>query len=236
MWHKPCRTFHPWCLCIKTRCLSCKGVPTDLEQFSQMRYVCLKYDSCDISYNWVSIVVGDGLEPICHQAISTPMMMWIVDAHAQTIMTYDLLSMRVGSGQHWVSESWGGNLDDSGVKINRVRPSVTDTVTAVGPVLSQDCTDAQITENLRKNCTFCLVPFLRWLGHVYSWSNFISGSFLTTNYHNVLCCSPSYQVEQRGVRVSQWKLFFLEIFCCINSTGLPFRAVINSLICHEEAS
>ena len=26
MWHKPCRTFHPWCLCIKTRCLlvTCK--------------------------------------------------------------------------------------------------------------------------------------------------------------------------------------------------------------------
>ena len=23
MWHKPCRTFHPWCLCIKTRCLLC---------------------------------------------------------------------------------------------------------------------------------------------------------------------------------------------------------------------
>ena len=21
MWHKPCRTFHHWCLCIKTRCL-----------------------------------------------------------------------------------------------------------------------------------------------------------------------------------------------------------------------
>ena len=21
MWHKPCRTFHPWCPCIKTRCL-----------------------------------------------------------------------------------------------------------------------------------------------------------------------------------------------------------------------
>ena len=29
MWHKPCRTFHPWCLCIKTRCLfvfRCKAV------------------------------------------------------------------------------------------------------------------------------------------------------------------------------------------------------------------
>ena len=23
MWHKPCRTFNPWCLCIKTRCLWC---------------------------------------------------------------------------------------------------------------------------------------------------------------------------------------------------------------------
>ena len=26
MWHKPCRTFHPWCLCIKTRCLFCKFI------------------------------------------------------------------------------------------------------------------------------------------------------------------------------------------------------------------
>ena len=26
MWHKPCRTFHPWCLCIKTRCLFIEGV------------------------------------------------------------------------------------------------------------------------------------------------------------------------------------------------------------------
>ena len=25
MWHKPCRTFNPWCLCIKTRCLSILG-------------------------------------------------------------------------------------------------------------------------------------------------------------------------------------------------------------------
>ena len=27
MWHKPCRTFNPWCLCIKTRCLSAKWSP-----------------------------------------------------------------------------------------------------------------------------------------------------------------------------------------------------------------
>ena len=25
MWHKPCRTFHPWCPCIKTRCLCGKS-------------------------------------------------------------------------------------------------------------------------------------------------------------------------------------------------------------------
>ena len=29
MWHKPCRTFHPWCLCIKTRCLSVLVIATD---------------------------------------------------------------------------------------------------------------------------------------------------------------------------------------------------------------
>ena len=28
MWHKPCRTFHPWCLCIKTRCLYPTDCPT----------------------------------------------------------------------------------------------------------------------------------------------------------------------------------------------------------------
>ena len=27
MWHKPCRTFHPWCLCIKTRCLCVTVMP-----------------------------------------------------------------------------------------------------------------------------------------------------------------------------------------------------------------
>ena len=26
MWHKPCRTFHLWCLCIKTRCLGSVGI------------------------------------------------------------------------------------------------------------------------------------------------------------------------------------------------------------------
>ena len=33
MWHKPCRTFNPWCLCIKTRCLW-----TDWEPMSRFTF------------------------------------------------------------------------------------------------------------------------------------------------------------------------------------------------------
>ena len=38
MWHKPCRTFHPWCPCIKTRCL----------------YIGCRYDNPQC-YQWRSI-------------------------------------------------------------------------------------------------------------------------------------------------------------------------------------
>ena len=38
MWHKPCRTFHPWCLCIKTRCLLI-SVMLELEYFWQTMLV-----------------------------------------------------------------------------------------------------------------------------------------------------------------------------------------------------
>ena len=31
MWHKPCRTFHPWCLFIKTRCLFISDTATTAE-------------------------------------------------------------------------------------------------------------------------------------------------------------------------------------------------------------
>ena len=34
MWHKPCRTFHPWCPCIKTRCLS---IPEVHPSYCQLR-------------------------------------------------------------------------------------------------------------------------------------------------------------------------------------------------------
>ena len=34
MWHKPCRTFHLWCLCIKTRCLSAAFLSSCLKNFN----------------------------------------------------------------------------------------------------------------------------------------------------------------------------------------------------------
>ena len=39
MWHKPCRTFHPWCLCIKTRCLS-----KDYTPFSRQKRALLTHE------------------------------------------------------------------------------------------------------------------------------------------------------------------------------------------------
>ena len=36
MWHKPCRTFHPWCLCIKTRCLYPADKPLSHDLFIKM--------------------------------------------------------------------------------------------------------------------------------------------------------------------------------------------------------
>ena len=37
MWHKPCRTFHPWCPCIKTRCLF--GCMQAIHQLIMGRYM-----------------------------------------------------------------------------------------------------------------------------------------------------------------------------------------------------
>ena len=53
MWHKPCRTFHPWCLCIKTRCLlfllmhSYNHVICDLVQVFWLQYIQLFLNCAD---------------------------------------------------------------------------------------------------------------------------------------------------------------------------------------------
>ena len=45
MWHKPCRTFHPWCLCIKTRCLLNRWFQLDVEE-SRQWLQCIQYFLC----------------------------------------------------------------------------------------------------------------------------------------------------------------------------------------------
>ena len=58
MWHKPCRTFNPWCLCIKTRCL--------LTHWGRVTHICVSK---------LTIIGSDnGLSPGRRQAI-----IWIND-------------------------------------------------------------------------------------------------------------------------------------------------------------
>ena len=45
MWHKPSRTFHPWCLCIKTRCLLNRWFQLDVEE-SRQWLQCIQYLLC----------------------------------------------------------------------------------------------------------------------------------------------------------------------------------------------
>ena len=50
MWHKPCRIFHPWCPCIKTRCLS----PGDGRS-----YMTTHFNSFTLSDAYISIIGSD---------------------------------------------------------------------------------------------------------------------------------------------------------------------------------
>ena len=54
MWHKPCRTLNPWCLCIKTRCLFCtflwstvfdgKSLPANQLLWERSQHIVCKID------------------------------------------------------------------------------------------------------------------------------------------------------------------------------------------------
>ena len=48
MWHKPCRTFNPWCLCIKTRCLFTIKMPS----YQYRKSHC--HDNTILSTQWIS--------------------------------------------------------------------------------------------------------------------------------------------------------------------------------------
>ena len=62
MWHKPCRTFHPWCLCIKTRCLLSQCWSNNLNS--------LRPGDTFMSVNWFIISSGYGLASVWCQDIT----------------------------------------------------------------------------------------------------------------------------------------------------------------------
>ena len=82
MWHKPCRTFHPWCPCIKTRCLyrydgALKSIPLrNLVLFFIGNYSHLN-EVTDFSYPYISIS-QDKRHYIClmHNRLQGPLLHW----------------------------------------------------------------------------------------------------------------------------------------------------------------
>ena len=61
MWHKPCRTFHPWCPCIKTRCLLCLWVQPCAPD-GPMTMTCISTDqggSNEFDLEWIHPVVAE---------------------------------------------------------------------------------------------------------------------------------------------------------------------------------
>ena len=56
MWHKPCRTFHPWCLCIKTRCLSIEWV--NAACYRSLPLYIIPHGMCGLlhqAHSWINI-------------------------------------------------------------------------------------------------------------------------------------------------------------------------------------
>ena len=66
MWHKPCRTFHPWCPCIKTRCLLYLYVGTASTLRCKFRYPMLRRGP-----NLVIIMPEDVGGPQCRSSRGT---------------------------------------------------------------------------------------------------------------------------------------------------------------------
>ena len=51
MWHKPCRTFHPWCPCIKTRSLLSLLVNVVVQNHRLIDVLCIHY-----KFQWVFLL------------------------------------------------------------------------------------------------------------------------------------------------------------------------------------
>ena len=61
MWHKPCRTFHPWCPCIKTRCM----------YMLFCRYLRQRDSACFMHFNFQLDLPEDHIEHAAYSTIYT---------------------------------------------------------------------------------------------------------------------------------------------------------------------
>ena len=97
MWHKPCRTFHPWCLCIKTRCLSTWWCSLMLHRTVVERDAAMSLISC--MYRAVSQI------PQCTRQISHNVPFCDRNVQTWTLLSQIDASLRiVGFAQQWLSD------------------------------------------------------------------------------------------------------------------------------------
>ena len=65
MWHKPCRTFHLWCLCIKTRCLFTAVCKPGVYCWCWWRWVCESLKVVTPAPTWLFPRVHDAQQLPC---------------------------------------------------------------------------------------------------------------------------------------------------------------------------
>ena len=73
MWHKPCRTFHPWCPCIKTRCL-CTSYGQHLQTYRYMQ----KSTRLNLMHRYESYEFAQQLMPWLHRTPGHPVVILLI--------------------------------------------------------------------------------------------------------------------------------------------------------------
>ena len=63
MWHKPCRTFHPWCLCIKTRCLADSVRPAEFTESQSLSALWTHrlFEWCALANAWTQALMSENV-------------------------------------------------------------------------------------------------------------------------------------------------------------------------------
>ena len=92
MWHKPCRTFHPWCPCIKTRCLFVIGITQDLRVVSEGQNILLILAPMCILWNNLHVVSLS----LCNGAIQ-----WLVGVGWEWPVVFNRFPLQMYAWNRW---------------------------------------------------------------------------------------------------------------------------------------